>query len=86
MTRLTRAYHLAVLWLLSIVAKDVVETIYHRGHEDGSNELREFMRRELMAVQAATAADRMRAYNNGFRDAMRFYDDEPIAEPVERVN
>lgn len=85
--RLTRAYDLAVLWLLSVIAKDAAETLYRHGHEDGANELRDFMRRELQAVQVATAADRMRAYNNGFRDAMRYLDaDEPIAEaPIERV-
>lgn len=86
MTRITRAYDLAVLWLLSAVATRVVETIYQHGHEDGSNELREWMRKELQAVQASLVTDRARSYRQGFTDAMRLYDDEPVAEPVERVN
>lgn len=85
MTRLRAAYHLAVLWLLSVCAQGVVERIYQHGHGDGATELREWMRRELQAVQAELATDRARAYRQGFADAMRLYDDEPIAEPVERV-
>lgn len=85
--RLASAYHLGVLWLLSCCARKVVETIYQHGHEDGANELREFMRRELLEVQVAAAADRARAYQRGFKDAMRMYDDdEPVAEPVERMH
>jgi hypothetical protein len=86
MRAITDAYHLGVLWLLSIVARRVVERIYHHGHEDGATELREWMRKELQQVQADLLADRARSYRQGFADAMRMYDDEPIAEPVERVN
>lgn len=78
-------YDLAVLWLLSIVAQRTVETIYRHGQEDGANELREFMRRDLTNMLAASAADRARAYNNGFSDAMRLYGDVPDETPVERV-
>jgi hypothetical protein len=86
MTALRHLYTTAVLWLLSVVAKDAVEAIYSHGHEDGANELRDFMRRELTAVQAATATDRMRSYNRGFTEAMRLFDDELAAEaPIERV-
>lgn len=85
MTRLAAAYHLAVLWLLSCCAQRVVETIYQRGHEDGATELREFMRRELQAVQRGVMEDRARSYRQGFADACRLFDEEPVAEPVERV-
>lgn len=87
MRALTRTYHLAVLWLLSLAAPDVVETIYRHGHEDGANELREFMRRELEAVQAARALDRARSYSQGFNDAMRATTDDVPDEdaPIERV-
>ena len=75
-----------MLWLLSVVAKDAADAIYRSGHEDGMTELRDFMRRELTAVQVATAADRMRSYNQGYRDAMRFYGDESADDaPSERV-
>lgn len=84
MTRLHQHYTLAVLWLLSLVAKTAVEKLYEAGHEDGANELREFMRRELTAVQVASAAERMRAYHNGFREAMRLYGDVPTDRPGER--
>jgi hypothetical protein len=88
--RLASAYHLGVLWLLAACARRVVETIYQHGHEDGyedgATERREFMRREILEVQVAMAADRARAYQRGFADAMRLCgDDEPVAEPVERV-
>lgn len=86
MRAITDAYHLGVLWLLSLVARRVVERIYSHGHEDGANELREWMRRELQQVQADLLTDRARSYRQGFADAMRMYDDEPIVEPVERVN
>jgi hypothetical protein len=86
MTAIHRLYTLGVLWLLSVVAQDAAEAIYRSGHDDGANALREFMRRELQQVQADLLADRARSYRQGFADAMRMYDDEPIAEPVERVN
>lgn len=87
MIRITRAYDLAVLWLLSVLATRVVETIYTHGREDGEQDVREWMRRELEAVQAALVTDRMRAYSQGYRDAVRCIDgDEPMAEaPAERV-
>ncbi len=87
MKALARLYTLGVLWLLSVVAQDAVDAIYKHGHEDGMTELRDFMRRELTAVQAAAVVERVRHYNHGFRDAMRFYgDDEPQDEaPIERV-
>lgn len=81
---LRQRYTLAVLWLLSVVAQDAADALYRSGHEDGANELREFMRRELTAVQVASAAERMRAYNNGFRDAVRLYGDTPTEHPGER--
>lgn len=84
--RVAQLYDLAVLWLLSAVARRTVETIYQHGHDDGEHELREFMRRELTAIQAANVADRMRAYNNGFRDAMRFYGDTPRDMQTEQVH
>jgi hypothetical protein len=37
-------------------------------------------------VQADLLTDRARSYRQGFADAMRMYDDEPIAELVERVH
>lgn len=80
-----RHYDLAVLWLLSVVAPRAAETIYRHGQDDGAQELRDFMRRELIAVQAASAAERMRSYNQGYRDAMRFYGDVPDETPIERV-
>lgn len=81
-----RLYDLAVLWLLSALARRTVETIYNHGHDDGANALREFMRQELLDVQAACAADRIRAYNNGFRDAMGIYGEVPDEPPpAERV-
>jgi hypothetical protein len=84
---LQRHYDLAVLWLLSICAQGVMERIYAHGHEDGANELRDWMRREVEAVHVATAVERMRCYTRGFRDAMGDLDaDEPdAAAPVERV-
>lgn len=82
--RVAQLYDLAVLWLLSAVARRTVETIYQHGHDDGENELRDYMRRELTAIQAANVADRMRAYNNGFADAMRLYGDTPREMPGER--
>jgi hypothetical protein len=81
-----RLYTLGVLWLLSVVAQDAAEAIYRSGHDDGANELRECMRRELQQVQADLLTDRARSYRQGFADAMRMYDDEPIAELVERVH
>jgi hypothetical protein len=78
-------YTRGVLWLLSVVAKDAVDTIYKHGHEDGMTELRDFMRRELTSVHVASATDRMRSYNQGYRDAMRFYGDVPDDAPIERV-
>jgi hypothetical protein len=81
-------YHLAVLWLLSVCAKGVVDTIYQRGHEDGMTELRAFMRRELLAIDAASTAARVRSYNHGFADAMRSLgEDEPQDDdaPTARV-
>lgn len=86
MRPLANAYHLGVLWLLSIAARRVVETIYDHGHQDGSTELREWMRKELLAIQGAIVEDRAKAYRQGFNDAMRMYDDEPVAEPVERMH
>lgn len=87
MTRLHRLYTLGVLWLLSLVGKDAVEAIYRHGHDDGEQHVRDFMRRELQAVQVGAATDRMRSYHRGYRDALRFLDgDEPIADaPIERV-
>lgn len=86
MRAISNAYHLGVLWLLSLVARRVVERIYGHGHEDGANELRAWMRRELQQVQADLVTDRARSYRQGFADALRLYDDEPIAAPVEWVN
>jgi hypothetical protein len=80
-----RLYTRAVLWLLSLVAKDAVEIIYKHGQEDGMTELRAFMRRDLEKVYAATSVERMRCYNRGFCDAMRLYGDEPDKTPIERV-
>jgi hypothetical protein len=85
MTRLRQRYTLGVLWLLSVIAKDAAASIYRRGHEDGMTELRDFMRRELTAVQAASAANQLRLYNQGFNDAMRLYGDVPNETPIERV-
>lgn len=87
MTHLHRLYTLGVLWLLSVVAKDAAASLYRHGHEDGMTELRAFMRRELQAVHLATAADRVRSYNLGYRDALRYLDaDEPVEDaPIERV-
>lgn len=78
-------YTTAVLWLVSVLAKDAAVAIYRHGYTDGAQELRDFMRRELTAVHAACAADRLRAYNQGFTDAMRFYGDTPPEEPAPRV-
>lgn len=78
-------YTTAVLWLVSVLAKDAAVAIYRRGHEDGAQELRDFMRRELTSVHVASAAERMRSYNLGYRDAMRFYGDTPPEEPAQRV-
>ena len=90
MDKAKRLYTLGVLWLLSVVAQEVAAIIYAHGHddghEDGSNEVREFMRRELLDVQRGLAEDRARSYRQGFADAMRMYDDEPVAEPVERMH
>jgi hypothetical protein len=87
MTALHRLYTLGVLWLLSVIAQDAAEVIYKHGREDGMTELRAFMRRELSAVRADAAAERLRSYNNGFRDAMRYLDaEEPLDDaPIERV-
>lgn len=82
---LRQRYTLGVIWLLSVFARDAADAIYKFGHEDGMTELRDFMRRELTAVQAASAADRMRLYNQGFTDAMRLYGDMPRETPIERV-
>jgi hypothetical protein len=81
-----RLYTLGVLWLLSVVAQDAAEAIYRSGHDDGANELREWTRKELLDVQASTITARAISYRQGFADAMRMYDDEPIAELVERVH
>ena len=87
MKALRQCYTLGVLWLLSVVAQDAADAIYRSGHEDGMTELRDFMRRELTAVQVATAADRLRSYNQGYRDAMRFYGaDVPQADAAEQVH
>lgn len=83
--RVSQVYDLAVLWLLSHVGRRVVETIYQHGYDDGVQALREDMRAELVKVQVASATDRMRSYNMGFADAMRYFDDEPQDEPIERV-
>jgi len=83
--RVSQIYDLALLWLLSHLGQRVVETIYKHGHEDGMTELRNFMRRELTAVDAARVADRLRLYNQGYRDAMRFYGDVPDDAPIDRV-
>jgi hypothetical protein len=86
MRALHRLYTLGVLWLLSVVAKDAADTIYKHGHEDGMTELRDFMRRELESVQVAAVVERVRHYNQGYRDAMRFYGDESADDaPIERV-
>jgi hypothetical protein len=86
MTAIHRLYTLAVLWLLSVVAQDAAQAIYRSGHDDGASELRGYMRRELLDVQAGLVADRATSYRQGFADALRLYDDEPIAELVERVH
>jgi hypothetical protein len=86
MTAIHRLYTLGVLWLLSVVAQDAAEAIYRHGHDDGATALREWTRKELLDVQAGLVADRATSYRQGFADAMRMYDDEPIAELVERVN
>jgi hypothetical protein len=85
MTRLRQLYDLAVRWLLDVCAPRVHEAIYKHGHEDGMTELRDFMRRELTAVQVTHAAAYARAYNSGFSDAMRLYGDMPRETPTERV-
>lgn len=85
MRALQRFYTLGVLWLLSAVAKNAAGLIYDYGRADGIDELREDMRCELVKVQVACATDRMRAYNQGYRDAMRFYGDVPDEAPKERV-
>lgn len=84
MKRLHQLYTLGVLWLLSVCAHGAADALYESGREDGMTELRSFMRRELTAVNAASAADRMRAYNQGFTDAMRLYGDTPTERPGER--
>jgi hypothetical protein len=85
--RFAHVYDVALLWLLSLIGARVVETIYKHGREDGMTDLRAFMRRELTAVRADAAAERLRSYNNGFRDAMRYLDaEEPQDDaPIERV-
>jgi hypothetical protein len=87
MMRFAHLYDVAVLWLLSIIGQRVVDTIYKHGHEDGMTELRDFMRRDLTAMHAASATERMRSYNMGYRDAMRYLgEDEPLDDaPIERV-
>jgi hypothetical protein len=84
---LQRHYDLAVLWLLSICAQGVMERIYAHGHEDGANELRDYMRRELEAVHVAAVVDRMRYYTRGYRDGLGELDaeDPDAAAPIERV-
>jgi hypothetical protein len=87
MTALHRLYMLGVLWLLSVIAQDAAEVIYKHGREDGMTELRDFMRRELTAVHVASATDRMRSYNLGYRDAMRYLGaDEPQDDASEQVH
>jgi hypothetical protein len=78
-------YRFAV-WLLTIVARPIVKVIYEDGHDDGADELRAYMRRELLDVQASTITARALSYRQGFADALRLYDDEPIVELVERVH
>jgi hypothetical protein len=85
MMRLRQLYTLGVLWLLSACAHDAADALYKSGHEDGMTELRDFMRRELTAVQVTHAAAYARAYNHGFSDAMRLYGDTPRETPIERV-
>jgi hypothetical protein len=86
MAAIHRLYTLGVLWLLSVVAQDAAESIYRHGHDDGAHELREWTRKELLDVQASTITARTISYRQGFADALRLYDDEPIAELVERVH
>lgn len=86
MKALRQLYTLGVLWLLSVVATDAADAIYRSGREDGMTELRDFMRRDLIAHHVAREAERLRSYQQGFRDAMRFYGDEPQDDaPIERV-
>jgi hypothetical protein len=86
-TAIRRLYTLGVLWLLSVVAQDAAEAIYRHGHDDGATALREWTRKELLDVQASTITARAISYRQGFADALRLYDDEPIAELVdERVH
>jgi hypothetical protein len=87
MKALTHLYTRGVLWLLSVVAAEAVAAIHAVGREDGMTALRDFMRRDLTAMHAASVADRLRSYQQGFRDAMRVYGaDEPQDDaPSERV-
>jgi hypothetical protein len=87
MKALRHLYTSGVLWLLSLVAKDAIAAIYRRGQVDGMTELRNFMRGDLTTHHVAREAERMRSYNDGFRDAMRYLgDDEPQDDaPSERV-
>jgi hypothetical protein len=87
MTALAHLYTSGVLWLLSLVAKDAIAAIYRRGQIDGMTELRDFMRGDLTVHHVAREAERMRSYNDGFRDAMRYFDadETPDDAPSERV-
>jgi hypothetical protein len=84
---LHRLYTRGVLWLLSVVATDAAEAIYRSGREDGMTALRDFMRGDLHAMHAASVAERLRSYNHGFRDALRYLgaDETPDDAPIERV-
>ncbi len=88
MRALRRLYTLAVLWLLSVIAKDAAGIIYDYGHTDGVNELREEMRVELVKLHAASSTERLRAYDRGFADAMRLYDADDLDDvrPGEQVH
>jgi hypothetical protein len=86
--RISTVYHVGVLWLLSVIGKGAVESIYNHGHDDGAHAMREHMRQELLDLQASLAKDRARSYQQGFTDALRLTaDDEPsdAAKPAERV-
>jgi hypothetical protein len=82
MRALHHLYTSCVLWLLSVTAKDVVAAIHKVGYDDGMQALH----KDIVRACAISATDRMRAYNQGYRDAMRFYGDDSADEaPIERV-
>lgn len=71
MIGLRERYTLAVLWLLSVCATRAVAAIHADGYTAGGIALREHMRAELLALNAAREAERAREFANGFAAGLR---------------